>query len=78
MDLAERKGRILSENKRFFHSFYAGINYSLISWKYNLFRLVCYANNLRSLGGGVFLSLAKNLFMLFLNMSALTTMEEKW
>ena len=86
MDPSERKERILGENKGFFHAFYAhqcsalshGINYPSISGKYNLFRLICYANNLRSLGGEVFynvqafcnLSAAKNQFAL-LNVSAM-------
>lgn len=56
MDPSERKGRILGENKGFFHSFIPtsalfpnGINYGFISEKCNLFRLVCYANNLWNL-----------------------------
>lgn len=58
------------KTKDSFHSFHVDINYSFISGKYNLFRLVCYANNLRSLGGEVFLSAAKIYFSNLLAMAA--------
>lgn len=60
-----------------------GINYSFISRKYNLFRLVCYANNL-SLGGEVFYNVQAFCFSLLLksisaslNMSATAAAKEK-